>query len=409
MTSSDPRETRSHAERQADWFARLPAQLAHAKASSPAYARLLAGLDPHAVTSLAALAELPVTRKSHLVAEQTAAPPFGGYASVRPGEAGRVFASPGPIFEPQGDIDDPWRLSRACRAAGFKAGQLVHNSFAYHLTPGGFMLDSGARAVGCAVFPAGPGQTELQVGAMRALQPDAYVGTPSFLKILLDKARASGVVLPKLRRALCSGEALPADLRAWFHERGVQVFQCYATADLGLIAYEGAPGGGLVCDEDVIVEIVRPGTGDPVADGEVGEVLVTTFHPAYPLVRFATGDLSTFAAEPSPCGRTNRVLRGWLGRADQTAKIRGLFVHPAQVHAVAARVSGAGRARLIVDRVEHQDVLTLALEARPAEGLAEQVATLFRELAQLRAEVEIVPPGSLANDGRVIDDRRPPG
>ena len=406
MHAPDLREYRPRSEREAEWFRLLPRQLAWAREHSPAYRRLLSDIDPASVTSWEALARIPLTRISHLLAEQMAEPPFGGYATVAAGAAGRVFASPGPIFEPQGELADPWRMGRACRAAGFRPGWLVHNSFAYHLTPGGFMLDLGCRASGCAVFPAGPGQTELQVNAMRALQPHAYVGTPSFLHILLQRAQELGVLLPRLRRALVSGEALTPDLRTAFEAAGLEAFQCYATADLGLIAYEGVPGGGLVCDEDVLVEIVRPGTGEPVPDGEVGEVVVTTFHPAYPLVRFATGDLSAFAGEPSPCGRTGRVLKGWLGRADQTVKVRGLFVHPAQVHGVAARFAGLGRVRLVVGRHDLQDSLRLLVET-PEPALAPAVADMFRELAQLRAEVECVAPGSLPNDGRVIEDRRP--
>lgn len=402
----DPREYRSMAEREAEWFARLPAQLAFAREHSPAYRRLFAGVDLSLVNSWSALASLPLTRKSALPEEQAELPPFAGYATCAPGESGRVFASPGPIFEPQGEGADPWRMRRACQAAGFAPGFLVHNSFAYHLTPGGFMLDLGCQAAGCAVFPAGPGQTELQVGAMRALQPDAYVGTPSFLAILLERARDTGVPLPRLKRALVSGEALPAALREQLAEFGVTAYQCYASADLGLIAYEGVPGGGLICDEDILVEIVRPGTGEPVPFGEVGEVVVTTLQRRYPLVRFATGDLSAFSPALSPCGRSGRVLRGWLGRADQTAKVRGLFVHPAQLAALQKRVPEAGRLRLEVGRAGAQDTLMLKAECADTPALLDALSTGFRELTQLRADVVAVLPGSLPADGKVIDDCR---
>ena len=351
MPHLDALETRPHADRLADQLTRLSAQLQWAHDSSPAYRALLAGIDLAAVNTLAALATLPVTRKSALIAEQAAQPPFGGYAALATGAAARVFASPGPIYEPQGLGDDFWRLSRALYAAGFRAGDVVHNTFSYHFTPGGFMLDSGARALGCAVFPAGVGQTEQQVMAMRDIGATAYTGTPSFLKIILEKADSMGVPLPALRKALVTGEALPASLRDWFTARGIAVRQCYATADLGLIAYETEPNAGLIIDEGILLEIVTPGSGDPVAEGAVGEVLVTSFNTAYPLVRFATGDLSAFAVGSSACGRTNRRIKGWMGRADQTAKIKGMFVHPEQLHALTRRNRALGRERLVLERV----------------------------------------------------------
>jgi phenylacetate-CoA ligase len=408
MPHLDALETRPHADRLADQLTRLSAQLQWAHDSSPAYRALLAGIDLAAVNTLAALATLPVTRKSALIAEQAAQPPFGGYAALATGAAARVFASPGPIYEPQGLGDDFWRLSRALYAAGFRAGDVVHNTFSYHFTPGGFMLDSGARALGCAVFPAGVGQTEQQVMAMRDIGATAYTGTPSFLKIILEKADSMGVPLPALRKALVTGEALPASLRDWFTARGIAVRQCYATADLGLIAYETEPNAGLIIDEGILLEIVTPGSGDPVAEGAVGEVLVTSFNTAYPLVRFATGDLSAFAVGSSACGRTNRRIKGWMGRADQTAKIKGMFVHPEQLHALTRRYPALGRVRLVVERVNDLDVMTLLAESNHDDAtLAALVGESLRELTKLKGSVTLVAPTSLPNDGKVIDDRRP--
>jgi len=408
MPHLDALETRPHADRLADQLTRLSAQLQWAHDSSPAYRTLLAGIDLAAVNTLAALATLPVTRKSALIAEQAAQPPFGGYAALATGAAARVFASPGPIYEPQGLGDDFWRLSRALYAAGFRAGDVVHNTFSYHFTPGGFMLDSGARALGCAVFPAGVGQTEQQVMAMRDIGATAYTGTPSFLKIILEKADSMGVPLPALRKALVTGEALPASLRDWFTARGIAVRQCYATADLGLIAYETEPNAGLIIDEGILLEIVTPGSGDPVAEGAVGEVLVTSFNTAYPLVRFATGDLSAFAVGSSACGRTNRRIKGWMGRADQTAKIKGMFVHPEQLHALTRRYPALGRVRLVVERVNDLDVMTLLAESNHDDAtLAALVGESLRELTKLKGSVTLVAPTSLPNDGKVIDDRRP--
>ena len=408
MPHLDALETRPHADRLADQLTRLSAQLQWAHDSSPAYRALLAGIDLAAVNTLAALATLPVTRKSALIAEQAAQPPFGGYAALATGAAARVFASPGPIYEPQGLGDDFWRLSRALYAAGFRAGDVVHNTFSYHFTPGGFMLDSGARALGCAVFPAGVGQTEQQVMAMRDIGAPAYTGTPSFLKIILEKADSMGVPLPALRKALVTGEALPASLRDWFTARGLAVRQCYATADLGLIAYETEPNAGLIIDEGILLEIVTPGSGDPVAEGAVGEVLVTSFNTAYPLVRFATGDLSAFAVGSSACGRTNRRIKGWMGRADQTAKIKGMFVHPEQLHALTRRSPALGRVRLVVERVNDLDVMTLLAESNHDDAtLAALVGESLRELTKLKGSVTLVAPTSLPNDGKVIDDRRP--
>jgi phenylacetate-CoA ligase len=407
----DALETRDPASREAALMAALPSQIAHAQASSPAYTELLADVEAAAVTSRAALAELPLTRKSSLAAAQAArrALRLGGYAAGTPR---RVFQSPGPLYEPEPDTDviDPWRSARALHAAGIRAGQLAHVSFSYHLTPAGAMMEAGLRALGAVSFPGGVGNTELQLQALLDLQPEAYAGTPSFLRILLEKAAEGGHALPHLKRALVSGEACPPALVAWFAERGVDAYQCYATADLGLIAYQTSAREGLVVDEGVIVEIVRPGTGDPLPEGEVGEVVVTTLSPGYPLIRFATGDLSAVLPAnlgTSPCGRTNQRLRGWLGRADQSAKVRGMFVHAGQVAEVLARCGQRGRARLIVDGELANDRMRLQLEVegQPA-GLAEQLQAALRDITKLRGDVELCAPGSLPNDGRVIEDRR---
>jgi len=405
----DPLEARDPAEREAALMAALPEQVAHAQSSSPAYAELLAGVNAAAVTSRAALAQLPLTRKSSLAAAQAARRTLrlGGYAAGMPR---RIFQSPGPLYEPEPDADgtDPWRVARALHAAGIRAGQLAHVSFSYHLTPAGAMMEAGLRALGAVSFPGGIGNTELQLQALLDLQPEAYAGTPSFLRILLDKAAEGGHALPYLQRALVSGEACPPPLVAWFAERGVDAYQCYATADLGLIAYETSAREGLVVDEGVIVEIVRPGSGDPLPDGEVGEVVVTTLSPGYPLIRFATGDLSAVLPGASPCGRTNRRLRGWLGRADQSAKARGMFVHAGQVAELIKRHPEVARARLVISGELAQDEVVLQVEITPTlqKAFVESLMQTARDLTKLRIEVEALPPGSLPNDGKLIEDRR---
>ena len=402
----DSLETRDPEVREAELFAALRDHLRDA-VRAPAIARLLEGVEPDAVTGRDALAALPVIRKSELMALQSDSPPFGGLTPGAVEDYANVFASPGPIFEPAPRRADPFRMARALFAAGVRKGDLVYNTFSYHLTPAGAMLEGGARAIGCTVFPAGVGQTELQVGVMARLQPNVYVGTPSFLNILLDKAAALDEDVSSLARGLVSGEALPPSLRAAIGERGVSVFQCYATADVGLIAYESPALEGMILDEGAIVEIVRPGTGEPVAEGEVGEVVVTPFNPDYPLVRFATGDLSAMMPGASPCGRTNTRIRGWMGRADQTAKVRGMFVHPSQVAAVVRRHPEIMRARLIVTSAGNQDVMSLRCEAESTDPrLPDSVATTIRDVCKLRGEVEVVAPGSLANDGKVIEDAR---
>ena len=403
----DALETRDPALREREQLARLAQQVAFAKSRSSAYAERLDSVDAAQVRTRAALAALPVTRKSELVALQPQRPPFGGFAAVGWGGALRVFASPGPIYEPEGAARDYWRIARALHAAGFRRGDLVHNAFAYHMTPAGSMLENAAHALGCTVFPAGTGQTEQQVQALRHLAPSAYTGTPSFLKILLDKADEDGRGPVSLRTATVSGEAFPAALREDFAARGLAAYQLYATADLGSIAYETDAREGLVVDEGVIVEIVRPGTGEPVADGDVGEVVVTPlFNTDYPLLRFATGDLSAVLPGPSPCGRTNMRLRGWLGRADQTTKVKGMFVHPSHVATLVARHAGIGRARLVVDNPGGLDRMTLEVEAPAGDALREALVATLREVTKLRGDIAFVAPGSLPNDGKVIDDRR---
>jgi phenylacetate-CoA ligase len=414
----DALETRSPEAREADLRLALPAQIAHAIAGAPAMAERLRGVDAAGVTSRAALAALPVLRKSDLLAQQNAAgacDPFGGFATIgwgpgRPAleRALRVFVSPGPIREPDSARSDYWRMARALWAAGFRAGDLVHNSFSYHFTPAGSMIESGAHAIGCTVFPAGTGQTELQLQALASLAPAAYAGTPSFLRLLLEKADEAGTPLPSLRKAMLSGEAVPSAMREALARRGIAAFQTYGTADLGLIAYETVAREGLVVDEGVIVEIVRPGTGDPVDDGEVGEVVVTTLNPDYPLIRYATGDLSAVLPGPCPSGRTNLRIRGWLGRADQSAKVRGMFVHPWHVAENARRHPELGRARLVIEGQMADDRMTLRAETdAAADGLGERVAQTIRDVTRLRGEVALVARGALPNDGKVIDDRRP--
>ena len=408
-------ETRPPAEREAALMAALPAQLRAAMAV-PAMAGCLAGVDPGSVQTRAALARLPVTRKHELFEKQKArhaGSVFGGFSALgwtaqralRP--AKRVYQSPGPIYEPEGAATDYWRTARAMHAAGFCAGDLVHNSFSYHLTPGAWIMESGALALGCTVFPGGVGNTELQLQAMADLQPDAYAGTPSFLRILIEKAQETGLQLPSLKKALVSGEAFPPSLRDWLAQRGITAYQAYATAEAGVIAYETAAREGLVLDEGILLEIVRPGTADTVPDGEVGEVVVTVFNPDYPLVRFGTGDLSAVLAGPCPTGRTNTRIKGWMGRADQTAKVRGMFVHPSQVAEVLKRHPEIGRARLVVEGEMANDRMTLHVECiSTAEGLVAAVAGTVRDVTKLRADIVVVAPGNLPNDGKVIEDKR---
>jgi len=408
----DALETRSPEEREAALMAELPRVIAAAKEHAPAYRRLLAKVRPEDVTDRRALVDLPLTRKSDLIEMQRRDPPFGGLNAAPIGSVARVFSSPGPIYEVEGRRPDFFRMARAMYAAGIRSGELIHVAFSYHLTPAGAMVDSAAQALGCPVIPAGTGQTELQLRTITDLKPNAYVGTPSFLKILLDRAAEQNSVLGSIKKALVGAEAFPAVLRSEFRHRGITALQCYGTADLGLIAYESiGPDGevcpGMVLDEGIIVELVQPGTGDPVPPGEVGEVVVTTLTPEYPLIRFATGDLSALLPGPSPCGRTNHRIKGWMGRADQTAKVRGMFVHPEQVAEIVRRHKSIIRARLVIERPASADQMSLHIEmGEPAESVG-AIAESAQAVTKLRAEIVRVPEGSLPNDGKIIEDRRP--
>ena len=410
----DALDARDPAQREAALLAALPVQVTSAQAHSVAFAQILRGVDAPSVTSRAALACLPVTRKHELLARQQAVRAaggnvFGGFSTLGFGAAmPRVFSSPGPIYEPEGTGRDYWRMARAMFAAGFRPGELIHNSFSYHFVPAGSMMETGAHALGCTVFAGGTGQTEQQVQAIAELQPAGYIGTPSFLRIIVEKAQAMGVALPSLRKAMFGGEAFPPSLRDWFSQHGIAGYQCYATADLGSIAYETVAREGLVIDEGVILEIVRPGTGDPVAEGEVGEVVVTSLNPVYPLIRFGTGDLSAVLPGPCPTGRTNMRIKGWMGRADQTTKIRGMFVHPSQVNDIVKRFPEIAKARLVVTGEMANDAMTLKVETACSgpDGLAAKVGEAIRDVTKLRGNVELVLPGSLPNDGKVIEDAR---
>jgi phenylacetate-CoA ligase len=414
MDYFDALETRDRQERESTLMAALPGQVAHAKSSSAAFARILKNVNPAEVTSRKVLATLPVIRKHELLELQQASRAaggnvFGGFSAIDFGaRMPRIFSSPGPIYEPEGGARDYWRMARAMFAAGFRPGELIHNCFSYHFVPAGSMMESGAHALGCTVFAGGTGQTEQQIQTVNELKPAGYIGTPSFLKIIVNKAHELGIVLPSLKKAMFGGEAFPPSLRDWFAERGIAGYQCYATADLGSIAYETVAREGLVLDESVIVEIVRPGTGDPVAEGEVGEVVVTSLNPDYPLIRFGTGDLSAVLSGTCPTGRTNTRIKGWLGRADQTTKIRGMFVHPGQVADIARRFPEVARARLVVTGEMANDTMTLKVETACSgpDALALKISEAIRDVTKLRGQVELVLPGSLPNDGKVIEDAR---
>ena len=415
MTSHfDALETRDPAVRESVMLAALPGVVAGAQSASAAFREFLKGVHPADVTSRAALAQLPVTRKHELLARQqlsrsAGGDVFGGFSALNyGGSMPRVFASPGPIYEPEGRAKDYWRMARALHASGFRPGELIHNCFSYHFVPAGSMMETGAHALGCTVFPGGTGQTEQQVQAMAELQPAGYIGTPSFLKIIVEKAQAMGVALPSVKKAMLGGEAFTPSLRDWFLAHGIAGYQCYATADLGSIAYETEAREGLVLDEGVLVEIVRPGTGDPVAEGEVGELVVTTLNPDYPLVRFGTGDLSAVLSGPCPTGRTNTRIKGWMGRADQTTKIRGMFVHPGQVADIVRRFPEVTRARLVVSGEMANDTMLLKVETACSgpDALTRKIEDAIRDVTKLRGTVELLPVGSLPNDGKVIEDAR---
>ncbi|PJX25531.1 AMP-dependent synthetase [Advenella sp. S44] len=418
----DALEVRDQGQREADLFAALPAALAAAQDRAPAIAAQLEGMQVEQIRSRQALAKVPVLRKSELLKRQQAQRAragnvakrnvvehvFGGFSAIGWGQAARVFASPGPIYEPESKRPDYWRFGRALYAAGFRPNTLLYNCFSYHFTPAGSMFETAGLAIGCTVFPGGVGQTEMQVATIHDLQPEGYAGTPSFLKLILEKADEMQVPLPSLKRALFSGEAFPPSLQTWFAQRGIHGYQAYGTADLGLIAYESEARDGLIISEDIVLEIVRPGTNEPVPDGEVGEIVVTTLNPDYPLLRFGTGDLSAIMPGHSACGRTNKRIRGWMGRADQTTKVRGMFVHPEQIAAVVNRFEQVSKARLVVSGETGRDDMTLFVEVdgTPAAQLQEKLGNVVREVTKLRATIVFVGAGELANDGKVIEDSR---
>jgi phenylacetate-CoA ligase len=408
----DALEVRDPAAREAALMAALPQAIGAAKACAPAYQRMLARVEPQEIRDRKSLAQLPVTRKSALIELQRQAPPFGGFAAVPVSQLAQIFSSPGPIYEPGVRRADYFRLARALYAAGFRKGELIHNTFSYHLTPAGMMAEGAAAALGCPVIPGGTGQTELQLRAIADLKPTGYVGTPSFLKILFDRAAAMELDISSLKKALVSAEALPVSLRVELEGHGIGVLQCYGSADVGLISYEtrdaeGRVGEGMVLDEGIIVEIVEPLGSEPVAPGEIGEVVVTTLTPEYPLIRFATGDLSAILPGKSACGRTNQRIRGWLGRADQTTKVRGMFVHPEAIAELCRRHPAILRARLVVERVDNADRMTLLAEIAERGEDPASIAASLQAVTKLRGEVARVPPGSLPEDGKLIDDRRP--
>lgn len=403
----DERETRSQQQRTEALTAEVFAQLRHAKSNAPAYTNLFANIAIEDFSSLDDLAHLPITRKSELIALQTESPPFGGYAAFPEGELKTIFSSPGPIHEPQTHRADYWRFARFLFATGVRKGDLLINTFSYHMTPAGAMFESACHAVGAAVVPGGVGQTEQQLDAIAALKPVGYSGTPSFLKILLEKAQALGKDISSIKKAMVSGEAFPSAIRTQLAEHGIHALQCYGTADLGLIAYESSAESALIVDEDIYIEIVRPGTGDRVPDGEVGEVVVTTLNPDYPLIRFATGDMSAVLDGVSTCGRTNKRIKGWMGRADQTAKVKGMFIHPEQIQKIVTKHPEISRARLVVEWIDQKDAMTLVCEsAQTDKDLINQIAQSVRDYCKVGGSVELVNNGSLPNDGIVIEDIR---
>ena len=409
----DALEARDPAARERDLLSALPALVAQAQATA-GWAGILQGVNAGEITSRQALAQLPVTRKADLKERQHAALPFGGLNSTPVHKLSRIFMSPGPIFDPEGRSEDYWRYARPLHALGVRSGDIIQNCFAYHFTPAGLMVEGGAAKLGCPVIPAGSGQTEMQVQAMTLLRPTVYAGTPSFLKIIIEKALEMGADISSLSKALVGAEALPPSLRNWLQEHGVaHVLQTYGSADIGNIAYETLTDGtlnpGMVIDESLLLEIVRPGTGDPLPVGEVGEVVVTSFNPDYPLLRFATGDMSAVLPGISPCGRSNTRIKGWMGRADQTTKIRAMFVHPSQVAEIARRHPQISKARLVVSGEMANDVMTLHCEVTDPTSMNDQLDAIvasIRDITKLRGDVKLVAAGSLPNDGKVIDDIR---
>lgn len=402
----DPSETRDPALRERELFARLPGIVAHAK-TAPGWARQLEGVDPKAVTSRAALAELPLLRKSDLLARQKETPPFGGFNTIAPGTAKRLHMSPGPIFEPRCHDENFSDTARALFAAGFRPGDIVHNSFSHHLTPGAYILEDGAHRLGCATVPGGVGNTEQQLEAIEQFRPSGYIGTADFVKILLDMAEKTGKDASSLKRGVVSGAAMPASLHAELADRGFDAKQCYAIAEVGVISYESEAAEGMIVSENMILEIVRPGSGEPVADGEAGEVVVTSFNTGYPMIRLATGDLSAVLPGRSPCGRTNMRIKGWLGRADQTTKVKGMFVRPEQIAEIAKRHPELKRLRLVVTREGEQDAMTLHAESERSDvAFQDAIAATLQAMTKVRGKVELSRPGSLPNDGKLIVDER---
>jgi len=403
----DRLERRSADEREAALIAALAKLVAHAKQASAYYSELLADIAPRDIKDLSVLARLPVTRKAALKKLQEGKPPFGGLEATPISRLARIFASPGPVFEPEAVRPDYWRYARALWATGLRPGDLLHNCFAYHFTPAGAMMETGALALGATVFPAGTGQTGLQVQTAAKLRPVAYSGTPDFLRTILEHADGQGADLSSIEIAHVTGGALLPDARAFYAQRAIEVMQSYGTAEIGLIAYESAAHEGLIADEGVIVEIVEPGTGTPVTDGETGEVLVTVLNPDYPLIRFATGDLSAILPGASPCGRTNRRIKGWMGRADQTTKVKGMFVHPHQIAEIVRRHPEISHARLLVGRERGADVMTLKVEAAQASGeFVRAIEASVQAVTRLKGHVEIAPAGTLPRDGKAIEDAR---
>jgi phenylacetate-CoA ligase len=403
----DELETRDPREREATLLSLLPGQIENAKNNTSGWADILSDVYPPDIASRDSLAKLPITRKSELSERQASYPPLGQLLAAKVNELSWIFCSPGPIFEPGLKDGDFWRMGRALFAAGFRKGNIVHNTFAYHLTPAGHMMEAGAHACGCTVIPAGIGNTEQQIEVITQLKPSKYVGTPSFLRIILEKADLLGVDVSSITHGAVGGEALPPSLRDYFKERDVVVLQSYGTADIGLIAYESPANEGMIVDEEIILEIVRPGTGQPVPIGEVGEIVVTSLNPCYPLIRFATGDLSALLPGKSPCGRTNARIKGWMGRADQTTKVKGMFVHPKQIAQVVERHAEIRRARLVVDNQNHVDLMTLHCEIDNArEGLQEAISASLQAFCKVKGGVILEKPGSLKNDGKIIDDIR---
>lgn len=403
----DELETRDPEQRETELMAALPGQVALAKTNSSFFGKLYADIDPMAINTREALQQLPVIRKPDVQEAQNAAPPFGGLNAVPVSDMAHVYMSPGPIFEPDGAQRDHWRYARALYAAGFRRGDIVHNTLSYHLTPAGMLVETGCRAIGCAVFPGGVGNTEMQVDAIERLKPTAYAGTPSFLRILLEKADEMGRDSSSYRKASVGAEPLPPSLRQWFEDRGIQTTQGYGTADVGLIAYESLPVEGMLLDEGLILEICRPGTGEPVAEGEVGEIVVTTFNPIYPLIRYGTGDMTAILPGTSPCGRTATRIKGWMGRADQSCKVRGMFVHAKLVGEIVGRHPEVAKARFVITNPDNRDQMTLKVEAEKGDAsLLDAVKQSVTTVTKLRGEVEIVAPGSLPNDGIVVEDAR---